>query len=212
MQPEEIISLKLKSIEDKKKELPYHILEMGLNMLYKEPIDLKEVFSKDFCEIAEIKNFDQDKTYDITKITSALIINSDDVFLHGSLENISYAKENFNLPVIARDFFLEEYQVYLIRIYQADGIIIEPSLIDDQTLEKISLLSLAMGIEPIYEIRTQNDIDRLKKFDFANMFIFENENLISNIKKTKFNIFYDTAKNKENLTERGAKIFIRVLI
>ncbi|AHF97821.1 hypothetical protein DESACE_03250 [Desulfurella acetivorans A63] len=212
MQPEEIISLKLKSIEDKKKELPSHILEMGLNMLYKEPIDLKKIFSKDFCEIIEIKNFDQDKTYNIAETTSALIINSDDVFLHGSLENISYAKENFNLPVIARDFFLEEYQVYLIRIYQADGIIIEPSLIDDQTLEKISLLSLAMGIEPIYEIRTQNDIDRLKKFDFANMFIFENENLISNIKKTKFNIFYDTAKNKENLTERGAKIFIRVLI
>ncbi|MGC8502565.1 hypothetical protein [Desulfurella sp.] len=212
MQPEEIKSLKLKFIESKKKELPSHILEMGLNMLYKEPMDLKGVFSKDLCEIVEIKNFNQDKTYNIAKTTSALIINSDNVFLHGSLENISFAKENFNLPIIARDYFLEEYQIYLIRIYQADGIIIEPGFIDDQTLEKISLLSLAMGIEPVYEIRTQNDIDRLKKYDFATMFIFENENLIPNFEKTKFNIFYDTAINKEKLTERGAKIFIRVLI
>ncbi len=209
MLPEVIKSLKLKALENKKKDLPIHVLEMGLNMLYKEPVDLKEVLSKDFCEIAEIKNFDQDKTYTFHENTSAIIINSDDIFLNGSLENISIAKETFNLPVIARDYFLEEYQVYLTRIYQADGIIIEPNLISDETIEKISLLSLAMGIEPIFNIRTQKDLYRLQKFDFANMFIFENEDLISNINPSKFNIFYNI--NIKKLVERGVKIFINIL-
>ncbi|OSS41428.1 Indole-3-glycerol phosphate synthase / Phosphoribosylanthranilate isomerase, TrpD/TrpC [Desulfurella amilsii] len=211
MLPEEIKALKLKAIEDKKKSLPVHILEMGLNMLYKEPINLKEVFSQGFCEIIEIKNFNQARSYEIDKNTSALIINSDEVFLNGSLENISFAKESFNLPIIARDYFLEEYQVYLSRIYQADGIIIEPSLINNETLEKISLLSLAMGIEPIFNIRTQSDIERLNKFDFASTFIFEDTNLISNIDKPKLNLFYDT-ENKENLVKMGVRLFIRILI
>jgi indole-3-glycerol phosphate synthase len=208
---EEIKALKLKAIEDNKEKFPVHILEMGLNMLYKEPVNLKEVFSQAPCEIFEIKNFNQDKTYEIGKNTSALIINSDEVFLNGSLENISFAKESFNLPIIARDYFLEEYQIYLSRIYQADGIIIEPNLINDETLEKISLLSLAMGIEPIFNIRTQSDIERLKRFDFASTFIFEDANLISYIDKSKLNLFYDS-DNKENLVKMGIRLFIRILI
>jgi indole-3-glycerol phosphate synthase len=208
---EEIKALKLKTIEDNKKKFPLHILEMGLNMLYKEPVNLKEIFSQGTCEILEIKNFNQDKSYEIDKNTSALIINSDEVFLNGSLENISFAKESFNIPIIAKDYFLEEYQVYLSRIYQADGIIIEPKLINDETLQKISLLSLAMGIEPIFNIRTQSDIERLKRFDFATTFIFEDANLISYIDKSKLNLFYDS-DNKENLVKMGVRLFIKILI
>ena len=208
---EEIKALKLKTIEDNKKNFPVHILEMGLNMLYKEPVNLKEIFSQGTCEILEIKNFNQDKSYEIGKSTSALIINSDEVFLNGSLENISFAKESFNIPIIAKDYFLEEYQVYLSRIYQADGIIIEPNLINDETLQKISLLSLAMGIEPIFNIRTQSDIERLKRFDFASTFIFEDANLISYIDKSKLNLFYDL-DNKENLVKMGVRLFIKILI
>jgi indole-3-glycerol phosphate synthase len=208
---EEIKALKLKTIEDNKKNFPVHILEMGLNMLYKEPVNLKEIFSQGTCEILEIKNFNQDKSYEIGKNTSALIINSDEVFLNGSLENISFAKESFNIPIIAKDYFLEEYQVYLSRIYQADGIIIEPNLINDETLQKISLLSLAMGIEPIFNIRTQSDIERLKRFDFTSTFIFEDANLISYIDKSKLNLFYDS-DNKENLVKMGVRLFIKILI
>lgn len=211
MLPEEIKALKLKAIEYNKKNIPMHVLEMGLNMLYKEPVNLKETLSQGFCEILEIKNFSQDKSYEIGKNTSALIINSDEVFLNGSLENISFAKECFNLPVIAKDYFLEEYQVYLSRIYQADGIIIEPNLIDNETLEKISLLSLAMGIEPIFNIHTKSDMERLKKFDFASTFIFEDINLIPYIDKSKLNIFYES-DNKENLVNMGVRLFIRILI
>lgn len=211
MLPEEIKALKLKAIEYNKKNIPMHVLEMGLNMLYKEPVNLKETLSQGFCEILEIKNFSQDKSYEIGKNTSALIINSDEVFLNGSLENISFAKECFNLPVIAKDYFLEEYQVYLSRIYQADGIIIEPNLIDNETLEKISLLSLAMGIEPIFNIHTKSDMERLKKFDFASTFIFEDINLIPYINKSKLNIFYES-DNKENLVNMGVRLFIRILI
>ncbi len=211
MNIDEIKKIKSQYIESKKKELPMHVLEMGLNMLYKEPIDIKSILSSNCYEIAEFKDFNQNKIYNIDKNICALIVNSDETILNGSLDNISFAKENFNLPIIANDFFLEEYQVYLSRIYQADGIIIDPNLINDETLEKISLLSLAMGIEPIFRINTQYDLERIKKYDFANVFIFDNENLLENIEKSKFNIFYDK-NNREKLVERGANIFIRVLI
>ncbi len=210
MNIDEIKKLKYQYIESKKKELPMHVLEMGLNMLYKEPIDIKSILSGNCNEIAELKDFNQDKIYNIDKNICALIVNSDETILNGSLDNLSFAKENFNLPIIANDYFLEEYQVYLIRIYQADGIIIDPNLINDETLEKISLLSLAMGIEPIFKINTQYDLERIQKYDFANVFIFDNENLLESVEKSKFNIFYDK-NNREKLIERGVNIFIRVL-
>lgn len=211
MRIEEIKELKSKSIEEKKKELPSHILEMGLNMLYKEPANLKEELSANYCEILEIKNFNQNKTYDIGKNTCALIISSDEVFLNGSLENLSFAKENYNLPIIAKDYFLEEYQIYLSRIYQADGVIVEPSLLNDEMLEKIAILSLAMGIEPIFNIHNLADLERFKKYDFAQMFIFEDKNLLKNLDQSKFNIFYDENNDKDKLAKGGIKIFIRVL-
>jgi len=211
MNIDEIKKIKSQYLENKKKELPAHVLEMGLNMLYKEPIDIKSKLSENYCEIVHIENFNQDKDYSFSQNTCAIIINSDETILNGSLENISFAKESFGLPIIANDFFMEEYQVYLSRIYQADGIILDPRLIDDKTLEKISLLSLAMGIEPIFKIHTKHDLERINKFDFANVFIFDNENLLESIENSKFNIFYDN-NNREKLIERGINIFIRVLI
>lgn len=211
MNTKEIIEQKIKYLEDKRKEIPYHIVEMGLNMLYEEPIDLKEIFNiqKEY-KIFEFQNYDLDKDYKIEKDIDALIINTDNTE-GGTLESLAYAKTIFEIPVIAKDVFIEEYQVYLSRIYKADGILIQPLFVDDEKLEKVSLLSIAMGITPVFELKTLQDIIRLKKFDFVEFVSVKNEELLNYDDTLKYRVLFYGPKS-ENLVKKGVKIFIQDLM
>lgn len=150
------IQRKKELIKRKKLEVPPHIVEMGLNLLYVEPHDM-------------VARLQSSKVINIVDIDDVLDIESETVFIDIShepydsrLDNIGYAKQmNPHLAVVVKDIILEEYQIFLNRIYQVDAIVFPVSELNRKSLEKFIFIASSMGMLPIPMINSESERDIL---------------------------------------------------
>ncbi len=150
------IQRKKELIKRKKAEVPPHIVEMGLNLLYVEPHDVKSRLER----YNIIKRIEIDDILDVSSDTVFLDIS--DVPYDSELDNIGYAKQmNPDLAVIIKDVLLEEYQIFLNRIYQVDAIVFPVSHLNRSSLEKFIFISSSMGILPIPLIKSESELEML---------------------------------------------------
>lgn len=88
----------------------------------------------------------------------------------GSLENVGIARET-GLPVLRKDFVFEERQLQEV---QADLVLLIASL--DIELERFIDNARSLGMEPLVEVHTQDDLERVLKTD-AKIIGINNRNL-----------------------------------
>jgi len=55
---------------------------------------------------------------------SAISVLTDEKFFQGSLAHLKAAKDAVSLPILAKDFFLDEYQIYQARMFGADAFLV----------------------------------------------------------------------------------------
>ncbi|MFQ5988337.1 MAG: indole-3-glycerol phosphate synthase TrpC [Candidatus Methylomirabilales bacterium] len=91
---------------------------------------------------------------------SALSILTDEPFFHGTLQDLARAKASVSLPVLRKDFILDPYQVYETRTGRADAILLIAALLDIQTLQDLLALSHEVGLHPLTEVHTAEELDR----------------------------------------------------
>ena len=63
------------------------------------------------------------KIYNDNKVTCLSVLTEEDFFL-GNLIHISKIKEQFDLPILCKDFFIDKFQIPLAKSYGADAILI----------------------------------------------------------------------------------------
>ena len=73
------------------------------------------------------------------------------------------------LGVIVYDIILEEYQVYLHRIYQTDAIVFPLKPLNEKTAEKIIFIANSMGILPIPFIESLDELSKIKEMSFVDV-------------------------------------------
>ncbi len=175
------IENKKKWVELKKIEIPSHILEVGLNMLYIEPHDMLE-------------RLKSRKTIESIKLDDIYEINNDTCFIDIShipyneeLDNIAYAKQlKPELAVIAKDIIIEEYQIFLSRIYQFDAIVFPIKLLEKKELEKFMSIINSLGMLPIPLIQNKNDTEKIP-IELTKVIVIEKN---MNYPKEKYIQFY----------------------
>lgn len=69
-----------------------------------------------------------------------------------------------NLPLLRKDFILDRLQVLQTAATPASAVLLIVRMLDDQTLEELLRLCLALGIEPVSEVFDLQDLERAKKF------------------------------------------------
>ena len=88
----------------------------------------------------------------------------------GSLENVGIARET-GLPVLRKDFIFDERQLHEV---QADLVLLIASL--DIDLERFIDNARSLGMEPLVEVHTQEELERVLKTD-AKIIGINNRNL-----------------------------------
>jgi len=150
------IQRKRELINRKKEEVPPHIVEMGLNLLYVEPHDVEHRLKRHDV----IKKIEIDDIFDISNDT--VFVDISDRPYDSKLDNIGYAKQmNPDLAVIIKDILLEEYQIFLNRIYQVDAIVFPVSQLNRKSLEKFIFIASSMGILPIPMVADEDELEML---------------------------------------------------
>ncbi len=88
---------------------------------------------------------------------SALSVLTDAKFFDGSAEILKEVRAISKLPILRKDFILDEYQIWESRLIGADAVLLIAELLTLNDLEKFMRLSEALGLDVLFEIHTKKD-------------------------------------------------------
>ena len=221
---EKIIQKKIKKVDNLKKIIDLKSLEKLIdgNKTY---IDFKSKIQNNLKNnktsiIAEIKkaspsagviieNYDPveiAKIYDAKKVTCLSVLTEEDFFL-GNILHIRKIKENINLPILCKDFFIDRFQIPLAKSYGADAILIILACVSDDLANELYNEALKFKMSVIVEVHT---VDEAKKaLNFKQALIGINNRNLKTLRtdiNTTYDI-YDILKNHSEplISESGIK-------
>ena len=91
---------------------------------------------------------------------SALSVLTEERFFLGSLRYINPIRSAVKLPILQKDFLIDEYQIYEARAYEADAVLLIASLLDDYQLKGFSDITEGLGMGCLVEAHTDEEVGR----------------------------------------------------
>lgn len=142
-----------------------------------KPRDFLKAFSKGkFSLIAEIKKTSpsagvirQDinpmslaKAYEESG-AAAISVLTDEKFFQGKLEYIKAAKESTTIPILRKDFIIDESQIFESRLAGADALLLIARILSDDDLNKLIALTEELGMQALVEVHDAKEVERVLK-------------------------------------------------
>jgi len=90
----------------------------------------------------------------------ALSVLTDQKYFQGSPAFIKLVKEHVALPVLRKDFIVDEYQIYESRMIGADAILLIVAALRESELLKFQNLARDLDLDCLVECHTKTEIDR----------------------------------------------------
>lgn len=90
----------------------------------------------------------------------ALSILTDKKFFSGNVSHIAEARRVVNLPVLRKDFIIDEYQIYESRYFGADAILLIARILTREEIASFMHLAERIGMDSIVEIHDGNDLEK----------------------------------------------------
>lgn len=79
---------------------------------------------------------------------------------NGSLADLAAVREAVSIPVLRKDFMVDEYQFYEARAYGADLVLLIVAALDDATMAEFLTLTHQLGMNALVEAHTEEEIER----------------------------------------------------
>ena len=178
---EKIVANTKAGLVHKKAELPLEQIKLSLESLDLPKGKFKDnISSKDEAIIAEIKKASPSagiikEDFDPTKIAmeyesygaSALSILTEEDFFMGSIEYLKDVKKITSLPILRKDFMIDEYQIYESKLIGADCILLITSILTDQQIEDFINSAKKLELDYLIEVHDENELHRVEHFEDA---------------------------------------------
>ena len=178
---DEIIAKTKSKLEEKKQGLSLEELSSKIDFEnLKETNFKKSLQNKAEAIIAEIKkaspsagiisdNFDpvlKSKEYESFGASALSILTEEDYFL-GNIEYIKDVKAITSLPILRKDFIVDEYQIYESKLIGADCILLIASILNDEELKNFSEIAERLKLDYIIEVHDEEELQRVQHFSNA---------------------------------------------
>lgn len=107
----------------------------------------------------------------------ALSILTDQKYFGGDLNDLETARIAVDVPILRKDFIIEEYQVYESRACHADAILLIVRVLSDSQLRDYLALAGSLGMGVLMEIHEEAEVERALAAD-AQIIGINNRNLL----------------------------------
>jgi indole-3-glycerol phosphate synthase len=109
----------------------------------------------------------------------AISVLTDEKFFMGSLETLRQLRiTNFQLPLLRKDFIIDESQIYEARVNGADAILlIAAALTDDKVFADLHSCALSLGLTALVEVHDEGETERALRIPDIKLIGINNRNL-----------------------------------
>ena len=90
----------------------------------------------------------------------AMSVLTDKKFFSGSILHINEVKRAIDLPVLRKDFIIDEYQVYESRYFGADAILLIARILSLEEIKSFMHLAKKINMDVIVEIHSEFDLEK----------------------------------------------------
>lgn len=94
---------------------------------------------------------------------SALSVLTDEKYFGGTLDYLRDAQQFTEIPVLRKDFIIEDYQMYEAAFYQADAVLLITQVLGEAKLRDYMKLAGELGLDALVEVHAQAELDQALK-------------------------------------------------
>lgn len=91
---------------------------------------------------------------------SGMSVLTDIKYFGGSLEDLLLARASVAMPVLRKEFMVDEYQVLEAKAYGADVILLIAAVLTRSEIKKLSELAKSLGLEVLLEVHNQEELEK----------------------------------------------------
>ena len=118
------------------------------------------IISEDFDPIQKAKD------YEAFGAAALSILTEEDFFL-GSIEYLKEVKAITSLPILRKDFMIDEYQIYEAKLMGADCILLIASILSDSQITAFVTLAKELELDYLIEVHDEAELGRVEHFQEA---------------------------------------------
>jgi indole-3-glycerol phosphate synthase len=171
---DKIIEHKRKEVAERKERTPVHELEQQ-PFFSRQPLSLKQFLLDETRTgiIAEFKRKSPSKGVinaeaDVVAVTSAyanngasgLSVLTDEQFFGGSTNDLVKARVN-EVPILRKDFVIDEYQIIEARAMGADAILLIAANLTPEDVQRLAAFARSLQLEVLLELHAEEELEHV---------------------------------------------------
>ena len=145
----------------------------------------KGIIREDFSPTEIAKQYE-------TNGATCLSILTDEKYFQGSLDYLKQVRTQVEIPLLRKDFIVDEYQIYQSKLYGADCILLIVSALTDNQLIEYKSIAEELSLDVLVEVHNQQELERILTMNFSLIGI-NNRNL------STFEVSLETTKDLSSL-------------
>ena len=91
---------------------------------------------------------------------SAISVLTEPFWFMGSNEYLKEIREEVNIPIIRKDFTVDEYMIYEAKVIGADAVLLICAILDDESLKKYMQIADSLGLSALVETHDEEEVKR----------------------------------------------------
>jgi indole-3-glycerol phosphate synthase len=92
---------------------------------------------------------------------SVLSVLTDTPFFGGSLQDLTIARAYNHVPILRKDFIIDEYQLLEAKAYGADVILLIGECLTKKEVEQLANFAKSLSLSVLYEVHSEDQLDKL---------------------------------------------------
>lgn len=144
--------------------------EIGLIAEVKKASPSKGLIRPDFNPVEIARSYESAAADCISVLT-------DEIYFQGSGSYLQQIRDHVKLPLLRKDFIIDEMQIYEARLLGADAILLIAAILDDEQLRRFMQTAAALDLDVLLEVHDRNEMERALSLGNALLIGINNRNL-----------------------------------